>query len=492
MPFIIEPRMSQADHDVLLIEWEKTGDRVGREVAKKAGFPMAEWRRIGAAYWSRSVPGVGPRVRSVLTPYERERLGRIMRPDLFINPWTGKPPEEAQVFAQTRADINAHSDHGPAALSKPSGGFNGYNFGTLAPGTSPLQWNATYSPPLAHAGGHFNGDYSQAGAVGSAFTAAPPPGSFTPPTPASYPVPSTSEEEELKAVLDADNETEPEPEPVLEAEDEDEDRPIAPPYDGDESQKILVPVLVPKYFRQHIAGSTDVDIIMKAISNRKHIMLLGDTGLGKTTALKIAAYRLQMPYFPVNLNGGTTAEDLLGAWVPDPSGGFRWQDGVLTHFMRVGGLFVTEEINAANPEILFAFHSVLDDHKRVVLSSKDGEVVTAHPDFSFAATMNPNFAGTQELNKALADRFEVTLEFTGQNIPKIFADHPKVVEFYQKLSPMILSGEIEGTLSTRGLQQFVDNSKIFGKEVARSILAQKFEKGAGQESVVSILDSMGL
>jgi hypothetical protein len=47
--------------------------------------------------------------------------------------------------------------------------------------------------------------------------------------------------------------------------------------------------------------------------------------------------------------------------------------------------------------------------------SHDNEVITAHPDLLVVADQNPNYRGTQLLNEAWKDRFEIKLRFDYDN-----------------------------------------------------------------------------
>lgn len=252
--------------------------------------------------------------------------------------------------------------------------------------------------------------------------------------------------------------------------------------------KELVPKTDKKYIAQKLGNSTDLEIIRKTIQNKLNSLLLGETGTGKTHCLRHLAYQMEIPYMRVNLNGGTTPEDLIGQWIPKKDGpGFEWADGVMTKMIRHGGLLVVDEINAANAEILFILHSLLDDERKVVLVQKDGEVVTAHTDFVFAATMNPTgYEGTKQLNLALFDRFDVVIEF--KNNAERFAPQ-NMREAVRKIKEGIAAGNIMGTISTRGIQQFIKNRELFGLDVAKEMFLQKFER-LGREVVEHLLDTI--
>lgn len=250
----------------------------------------------------------------------------------------------------------------------------------------------------------------------------------------------------------------------------------------------FIPTKEGDYKPQPVGDSHDTIILEKAIDEGLNILLIGETGTGKTHCLRHLASEMEMPYMRVNLNGGTTPEDLVGQWIPKKeASGFEWADGVLTKMVRFGGLFVCDEINAATAEILFILHALLDDERKVVLVQKDGEVLRAHKDFVFAATMNPTgYEGTKPLNLALFDRFDVVIDF--KNNAEKFAPND-MKEIVKKIKTGIMNGDIMGAISVRGVQQYVRNRKLFGDTIAREIFVQKFE-GVGRETVEHLLETI--
>jgi cobaltochelatase CobS len=140
------------------------------------------------------------------------------------------------------------------------------------------------------------------------------------------------------------------------------------------------------------------------------VLIIGETGTGKTTAVRTLAGQTNKPYRRVNLNGGTTADELVGRILLNKEGTY-WADGILTEAIRKGFWIVLDEINAAGADVLFALHSLLDDDRMLVLAENDGEIVRPHEDFRLFATMNPSgdYAGTREMSKALMSRFPLVL-----------------------------------------------------------------------------------
>ena len=59
-------------------------------------------------------------------------------------------------------------------------------------------------------------------------------------------------------------------------------------------------------------------------------VLTGETGAGKTAAVKFMAHLTNRPLRRVNLHDQTDETELFGGYVPGADGGFVWKDGVIT------------------------------------------------------------------------------------------------------------------------------------------------------------------
>lgn len=245
------------------------------------------------------------------------------------------------------------------------------------------------------------------------------------------------------------------------------------------------------YIPKRVGGMSDLKILELAYSQRKNVLLTGDTGTGKTHAIRHYACLMKLPYMRVGLNGATTPEDLIGQFVPNIDGGYKWQDGILTTFVRHGGVFVADEINSCPADVLFILHSLLDDERKIVLVQNDGEVIKTHKDFWFLATMNPDYEGTKQLNLALKDRFDVKLycDYDKKIEAKLNIDE-RIIELASKLRALFRKGEIITPISTRTLLQFMSNAQLFNTKVAETILINTFAND--EQEVVKELISLEL
>lgn len=177
-------------------------------------------------------------------------------------------------------------------------------------------------------------------------------------------------------------------------------------------EKKEVKKMVEKKVPNNVYASEPVlETIYHCIEADAPVLLVGETGTGKTTLIRELAKEKGKELIRVSLNGSTSVEEILGKWLVK-EGTTYWQEGVLVTAMKKGHWIVFDEINAALPEILFTLHSLLDDDRKVLLPEKDNEIIHPHAEFRFFATMNPpeEYAGTKDLNKALVSRFSAVLD----------------------------------------------------------------------------------
>lgn len=200
--------------------------------------------------------------------------------------------------------------------------------------------------------------------------------------------------------------------------------------------------------------------IAYAINNNLPVLLIGETGTGKTSAIRDLAHKTQNAFRRLNLNGSTTVEEFVGKILINRDGTY-WVDGILTDAMRNGHWLLIDEVNAALPEILFVLQSLLDDDGYIVLAEKeDKEIVRPHPDFRIFATMNPfeDYVGTKELNKAFLSRFPITIKV---DYPKKEQEIVIVKERYPTLEDSIVQSMVEVAHSARQSKENEDIDFVF-------------------------------
>ncbi len=167
-----------------------------------------------------------------------------------------------------------------------------------------------------------------------------------------------------------------------------------------------------------------------------HLALRGHRGTGKDHDLEQFAAHLRTPYYRIPLTGEVRDITLIGSVKlhGDGKGGTesRWEDGDITRALRGPALVNLSELNAAGAETLFALHGLLDRHQALELPT--GEVVRLRGDVRVFGTLNPtdlrDYAGTQTLNKAFADRWVIwEKDFPDEDDLKMILDkrHPTLL-----------------------------------------------------------------
>nr|XP_033792626.1 midasin isoform X2 [Geotrypetes seraphini] len=166
-------------------------------------------------------------------------------------------------------------------------------------------------------------------------------------------------------------------------------------------------------------------LVGRALEFGEPVLLVGDTGCGKTTICQVFAALANQDLYSVNCHLHMETSDFLGGLRPirqrskdkdvsENSRLFEWHDGPLVLAMREDGFFLLDEISLADDSVLERLNSVLEVEKTLVLAEKGSpeeqeqkvEVLTAGKKFRILATMNPGGDfGKKELSPALRNRF---------------------------------------------------------------------------------------
>ena len=231
------------------------------------------------------------------------------------------------------------------------------------------------------------------------------------------------------------------------------------------------------YIPRKIGDHKDIEILARAFRMKKPVLLVGESGTGKNHAVEAFCSALNLPHKRVNLNGGATIEDLIGCRELS-DGSTQWRDGIVTQFCRHGGVVVLDEVNSADPEMLFVLHGLADHSRSLTLTQKGdgGEVISANDNFMIVGTMNPlTYEGTRRLNPAFLDRFGVILHYKWDlEIERKLIGDEKLIEFAKNARQLYLSRQISTPVTTRTLIHFKQCETEFGRKTAVELMKNRF------------------
>ncbi|KPM11694.1 Midasin-like protein [Sarcoptes scabiei] len=154
-------------------------------------------------------------------------------------------------------------------------------------------------------------------------------------------------------------------------------------------------------------------LISEAIKYEEPILLIGETGCGKTTICQYFAALNRKELRTVNCHMNIESGDFIGSLRPNrniaenPEQLFEWKDGPLITAMKNGDYFLVDEISLADDSVLERLNSVLESERRIFLAENSANSsIQANDSFRYFATMNPGGDfGKKELSPALRDRF---------------------------------------------------------------------------------------
>jgi hypothetical protein len=257
---------------------------------------------------------------------------------------------------------------------------------------------------------------------------------------------------------------------------------IAEPVRQNDMSLNMITVPDPKWAKEYvnrkIAGRTDWDIYDQALADGDNILIEGGAGSGKTISVQSYASARGYRYFNVSNNNGIDPSQLFGRWIPRSDGhGYVWQDGAVTLLVRHGGVLLLNEVNFLPARVSTVLFSLLDYRREIQLLENGGEVVRAHKDLLIIGDMNYGYKGTQELNQAFSDRFNIKLEFPYDRvIENKVVGSKAILNLADQLRDQYDKEEISSPISTRSLVSLVKNAKRFGTEFAIGSFVNGFNK----------------
>jgi MoxR-like ATPase len=146
------------------------------------------------------------------------------------------------------------------------------------------------------------------------------------------------------------------------------------------------------------------EALLRIVSARVNAWLVGPAGSGKTSAAHAVATALGLPFYAKSVGPQTSESSLLG--YQDANG--RTVRTQLREAFEHGGVYLLDEVDAANPGVLTVINSLTANGS----ASFPDAVVAKHKDFVLLAGANTigqgadrQYVGRQQIDAATLDRF---------------------------------------------------------------------------------------
>lgn len=230
-------------------------------------------------------------------------------------------------------------------------------------------------------------------------------------------------------------------------------------FPAKESHKLRIPSPKYKYY------GTDVwQKALTALLAGENILLVGPKATGKNVLAENLSAVFNRPQWDISFYLNTDAASLIGTDT-FKNGEVSLRHGPIYKCAEEGGFGVLDEINMAKNESLSVLHATLDFRRIIDVPGYDR--IALSPCTRFIATMNYGYAGTREVNEALASRFMVINMpiISAENLKKLLVTaHPtlkenyadQLVELFQEIRTKCDSSEISTkALDLRGLMASV-------------------------------------
>lgn len=148
-----------------------------------------------------------------------------------------------------------------------------------------------------------------------------------------------------------------------------------------------------------------------------NLFIVGPAGTGKTTLAADIANDRNAEFGCLSLSGGVTESALLGRILPQADGAWRYQASEFVRIYEGGGVFLLDEIDAADPNVLVAINAALANG---FLIDGEGKRRTRHASTIIIAAANTygtgadaEYVGRSPIDAATRDRFVCSIATVG-------------------------------------------------------------------------------
>src|SRR5436309_9214503 len=166
---------------------------------------------------------------------------------------------------------------------------------------------------------------------------------------------------------------------------------------------------------------------------RMEILMVGPAGCGKSHLAGQIAQALGLRFGSISCSAGMSEGQITGRMIPTGDGGrFEYQRSQFVEFYEEGGVFLLDEMDAADPNVMLVINQALANGHLPVPNRVTNPQAKRHPDFvligaanTFGNGANRMYVGRNQLDESTLDRFrigQVVMDYDQELEKSILAD----------------------------------------------------------------------
>ena len=199
--------------------------------------------------------------------------------------------------------------------------------------------------------------------------------------------------------------------------------------------------------------------VLNLAQRRKNIMMYGPTGSGKSHLGEMVATALDLPFYSISCTAGMSEGQVTGRLLPvKDNGAFDYVPAEFVKAYEEGGVFLLDEMDAADPNVLLIINSALANKRMPIVNRPENPVAFMHEDFVMMAGCNTvgtgadrMYSGRAQLDASTLDRFnigKVLVEYDHELETQLITDRT-LRETCWTIRKNILDNRLERAMSLR-------------------------------------------
>lgn len=160
--------------------------------------------------------------------------------------------------------------------------------------------------------------------------------------------------------------------------------------------------------------------VLNLALNRINTLMVGPAGCGKTILARQSAEILGFRFGSISCSAGMSESHLTGWLLPRTEGKFEYTSSVFVDIYENGGVFLFDEIDAADSNTLLFVNQALANGSFFIPQRYENPEVKRHTDCVIMAAANTygtggslSYAGRERLDEATLDRFRAGVVSVG-------------------------------------------------------------------------------